>query len=138
MMVYLIASVAGRVATVLCVLVILLPHLLRRHQLSRGLGVAPGQAAPYLRRLWPHFWVGYAILGLTVVHVGTVMGALGRASGAGIRAATGALLLLLCEIALGVNLKEQGLSARQPLRRLHFWTMPAFVTALGVHVWLNG
>lgn len=138
MMVYLIASLAGRVATVLCVLVILLPYLLRRNQLSRGLGLAQGQAAPYVRRLWPHFWVGYAILGMTAVHVGTVIGAMGRANRGGILAATGALFLLLFETRLGVNLKDEGLTARRPLRRIHFWTMAAFVGALGVHVWLNG
>ena len=138
MMVYLIASLTGRVATVLCVLVILLPYPLRRNQLRRGLGLAQGQAAPYLRRLWPHFWVGYAIVGLTAVHAGTVMGVMGRANRGGILAATGAFFMLLFEIALGANLKEQVLSARQPLRRLHFWTMAAFVGALGVHMWLNG
>ena len=137
MLVYLIGSFAGRVATLLCGLVVALPYLLRRNRLSRGLGLAQEHASPYLRRLWPHFWVGYAILALSVVHAGTVMGAMGRANGIGIMAATGAFFLLLFEIALGLNLKDARLGTRQPVRRLHFWTMVGFAAALGLHLWLN-
>jgi len=137
MVFYLIGSLAGRIATALCVLAIALPYLLRRNRFSRGLGFAQEHAAPYLRRLWPHFWVGYFILGLTVVHVGAVTSAMGRANGAGIWAATGALFLLVFEIAQGLNLKAEVRPARRRARRLHFWTMAGFVAALGVHVWLN-
>lgn len=135
---YFIGSLAGRIATVLCVAVIALPYLLRRNRLSRGLGMAQEHAAPYLRRLWPHFWVGYLILGLTAVHAGTVMGAMARANPAGIWAATGAFFLLLFEMAVGLNLKEEKLLARRSARRLHFWTMAGFVAALGLHLWWNG
>jgi hypothetical protein len=138
MIVYFIGSLAGRVATVLCAVTITLPYLLRRNRFSRSLGLAQEHAAPYLRRLWPHFWVGYAILALTVVHMGSVMGAMGRAKGAGIWAATGALFLLLLEVAQGLNLKDESLSARKSARRLHFWTMAGFVAALGLHLWWNG
>jgi hypothetical protein len=137
MIVYLIGSLAGRIATVLCAVAITLPYLLRRNRFSQSLGFAQEHAAPYLLGLWPHFWLGYLILALTVVHMGSVMGAMGRANGAGIWAATGALFLLLFEITQGLNLKDERLSARRPARRLHFWTMTAFVVALSVHVWLN-
>lgn len=137
MIVYLIGSLAGRIATVLCAVAIALPYLLRRNRLSRGLGFAQEHAAPYLRRLWPHFWVGYLILALSVVHMGSVMGAMGRANGAGIWAATTALFLLLIEILQGLNLKDETLPARRPARRLHFWTMAGFVAALGLHLWWN-
>jgi hypothetical protein len=120
------------------VVVVALPYLLRRNRLSRGLGLAQGHARPYLRRLRPHFWVGYFILGLSVVHAGTVMGAMGRANGIGIVPATGAFFLLLFEIALGLNLKDTRLATRRPVRRLHFWTMVGFAGALGLHLWLNG
>ena len=135
---YFIGSLAGRIATVLCVAVIALPYLLRRNRLSRGLGLAQEHAAPYLRRLWPHFWVGYLILALSLVHAGSVMGAMARANPAGIWAATVAFFLLLLEIAQGLNLKDEGLSARRGARRLHFWTMAGFVTAMGLHLWWNG
>jgi hypothetical protein len=95
-------------------------------------------AKPYLRRLWPHFWVGYVILAFTMVHAGTVMRAMGRAKNNGILAATGAFFLLLFEVVLGLSLKDKWLSTRRPLRRLHFWTMAIFVAALGTHLWLNG
>ena len=135
MSVYFVGALAGRIATVLCVLVIALPYLLRRNRLSRGLGLAQDHAAPYLRRLWPHFWLGYAILALSTLHAGTV--AMKRANSAGVWAATAAFFLLLFEIMLGLTLKEEQLSSRRPLRQLHFWTMAAFVAALGVHLWMN-
>jgi hypothetical protein len=135
---YLIGSVTGRVATVLCVVVIVLPYLLRRNRLSRGLGLAQEHATPYLRRLWPHFWIGYAILALSVVHAGTVMGEMGRANVAGIWAGTAVFFLLLFEMVLGLTLKDDRLAERRPLRRIHFWTMTAIVTALGLHLWRNG
>lgn len=135
---YFIGSLAGRIATVLCVLLIALPYVLRRNRLSRRLGLAQEDAAPYLRRLWPHFWVGYFVLALSTLHAGTVMSAMGRANGAGIWAATAAFVLLLVEIILGLSLKDEGFSPRRPLRRIHFWMMVGFVGALGVHLWLNG
>ncbi len=137
MIIYLFGSLAARVATVLCLAAIGLPYLLRRNRLSRGLGLAQEYAVPYLRRLWPHFWVGYVILALSTAHAGTVMRAMGRANGAGILAASVAFFLLLLEILLGLSLKDEKLCARRPLRRLHFWTMGAFVAALGMHLWLN-
>jgi len=138
MLVHFAGSLAGRIATVLCVLVITLPYVLRRNRLSRGLGFAQEHATPYLRRLWPHFWVGYGILALSTVHAGTVTAAMKRANSTGILAATAAFFLLLFEIGLGLSLKDNAVPARRPWRRLHFWTMAAFVLALGVHLWLNG
>jgi hypothetical protein len=137
MTVYLIGSLAGRVAAMLCVVVIALPYLLRRNRLSRGLGLAQEHAAPYLRRLWPHFWVGYLVLGLSTLHAGTVARALGRATGTGILAATAAFFLLWFEIVLGLSLRDEALAARQSMRRIHFWIMAALVGSLGIHWWLN-
>lgn len=136
MLVYFVGMLAGRVATALCVLVIALPYVLRRNRLSRGLGLAQ-DAAPYLRRLWPHFRLGYAILALSVLHAGSVGRAMGRANGTGIWAATAAFFLLLFEIVWGLSLKDEALAGRRRLRRIHFWTMAAFVVTLAVHLWLN-
>jgi hypothetical protein len=134
---YLIGGLAARVATALVVLAIALPYVLRRNRLSRGLGLAQADAAPYLRRLWPHFWVGYGVLALSTLHAGTVMRAMGRANSWGILGATAAFFLLLFEIILGLSLKDERLKERPPLRRLHFWTMTAFVAALLAHLWFN-
>lgn len=135
---YFIGGVAARVATVLCVVLIALPYVLWRNRLSRGLGLAQENGVPYLRRLWPHFWVGYAVLVLSTLHAGTVMPAMGRARGAGIWAATVAFFLLLFEIVLGLSLKDEECAERRTMRQIHFWGMVTFVGALGVHVWLNG
>jgi hypothetical protein len=137
MLEYFVGSIAGRVAAVLCVLVIALPYALRRGPLSRGLGLAQEHAKPYLRRLWPHFWVGYGILALSTLHAGTVMSAMRRANPTGIWAATAAFFLLVFEVVLGLSLKDESLLVRRPWRRLHFWTMAGFVAALGMHLWLN-
>ena len=132
MVAYLVGSLAGRLATVLCVVVIALPYVLRRRR------VKSFRPVPYLRRLWPHFWVAYAIAALSVLHVGMVMGAMGRANVAGIWAATVALLLMVLEIVVGLSLREERTAARRPMRRFHFWVMVAFVASLGVHLLLNG
>ena len=134
---YLIGSVAGRVATVLCVVVIGLPYVLRHNRLSRGLGLAQEHASPYLRRLWPHFWAGYGILVLSTVHAGTVMGGAKHFDSLGVYAATAAFFLLLFEASVGLSLKSDQVPIRRSLRRLHFWIMIAFAGALGMHLWLN-
>ncbi len=135
---YLIGGIAARVATVLCVVLIVMPYLLRRNRLSRGLGLARENGGSYLRRLWPHFWVGYVVLGLTLVHVLTVMPAMGRAKGAGIWAATVAFFLLSLEVVLGLSLKDEACPMRRVMRRVHFWVMVGFVGGVGVHLWVNG
>ncbi len=134
---YLAGILAARIAVVFCILSIALPYALRRNRLSRGLGFAQEHATPYLRRLWPHYWVGYAILALTTLHAGSIMGAMGRANANGILAATLAFFLLVFEIALGLMLKQDGLPSRRPLRLLHFWIMTAFAVSLGLHLWWN-
>lgn len=137
-MVYVAGAIAARLATVLCAVTIALPYALRRGRLSRGLGLAQKHELPYLRRLWPHFWIGYAILALALLHAGTVMGAMGRVNAAGIVAATAAFFLLVLEVVVGLTLKDETLAERAWLRRLHFWTMAGFAAALLVHLVLNG
>lgn len=139
MLVYVVGSIAARIAVVLCALVIALPYLLRRGRLSRALGIAQKNPVPYLGRLWPqHFWTGYFAAALTMVHVGASMRAMGRANEAGIWAATGALLLLVFEIVVGLSLREGGRRARKTLRRIHFRIMICFAVLLVLHLSVNG
>lgn len=133
---YLVGNVAARIATVLCVIVIGLPYLLRRNRLSEWLGIQPRAGVSYLARLRPHIWIGYGILALSIAHAGTAMGVMGRANPAGIFAATAAFVLLLFEIAIGLMLREPSGGSRRSLLRIHFWMMTAFVAMLAVHVWL--
>lgn len=134
---YLVSSVAGRIAVVLCVFAVLLPYWLRHNRLSRSLGLGRDNAGAYLHRLWPHFWLGYLIVGFSLLHTGTVMTAMARANPAGVWAATGALFLLMLEVLLGLTLKDAGLRRRALVRRLHFWTMTGLLTLLVAHLWLN-
>jgi len=129
MLAYFVGSMAGRLATVLCAILIALPYGLRRRRAGSSF---------YVRRLWPHFWTGYAVAALTVVHAGLVMGAMGRANGFGIWASTVAFFLMVLEIVVGLSLREEQTLARKALRRLHFWVMTGFVASLGVHLLLNG
>lgn len=135
---YVINSLAARSATVLCLLVAALPYLLRPSQLSRRIGLAQGNPARYLPRLWPHFWTGYLSLALSFVHASLAMPPKARTSPVGILAATTALFLLLGEVAVGLTLKEDRTTTRGPLRRIHFWIMMGFAGALTIHLWLNG
>jgi len=43
-------------------------YLLRPNRLSRRIGLARADPAPYLARLWPHFWMGYLSLALSFLH----------------------------------------------------------------------
>jgi hypothetical protein len=135
---FLVSVVSGRLAAALIPCTILLPYLLRRNRLSKTLGLAQEHAVPYLNRLWPHVWLGYFILGLSVVHSGTVMAAMAHANQAGVWAATVALFLLILEVTLGLSLKTVGITERTSARRFHFWTMTGIVGSLGTHLWLNG
>jgi len=138
MIVHLLGSVTGRLAVVLCLLTVALPYGLRRGRFARRLGIGQDHTVPYLRRMWPHFWVGYGIVVLSVIHVGAVMGSMGRANSAGVWSATVGLFLLVFEVATGLTLKEQTLPARKAVRSIHFWTMVVLGSALGLHVWWNG
>lgn len=135
MLVYAAGSLAARIATVLCVLVIGLPYWLRRRRLKE---MGSTGAVPYLQRLWPHFWAGYVVLGLSLFHASTVMRAMGRADTRGIWAATAAFFLILFEVLLGLSLREGVLAARKQLRRIHFWAMIFLVGSLATHLWRNG
>ncbi|HXJ86302.1 MAG TPA: hypothetical protein VMS18_05760 [Candidatus Binatia bacterium] len=112
-------NIAARIAVMLCLVVIGLPYLLHRG------------------RLWPHYWAGYIVLGLSFLHAGSVMTAMRRANATGIWAASGALSLLAFEIALGLSLRESAWKERAAVRRIHFWIAVSFVSLLTVHLWLN-
>jgi hypothetical protein len=134
MLLYAAGSLAARIAMVLCVLAIALPYWLRR---GRSKKIREARRVPYLRQLWPHFWAGYSVLGLSFFHAGTVMRAMGRADLRGIWAATAALLLMFFEVFLGLSLREGTLVGRKQVRRIHFWGMVLLVGALMMHLWLN-
>jgi hypothetical protein len=64
-----ITSVTGWIGFVLIGLEVLFPYLLRRNRMNVWLGSVKIRAGtPYLRRMWPHYWLGYLLLLLSVVH----------------------------------------------------------------------
>jgi hypothetical protein len=64
-----ITSVRGWIAFVLIGLEVLFPYLLRRDRMSVWLGTAKiATGTPYLRRVWPHYWLGYLLLVLSLIH----------------------------------------------------------------------
>ena len=127
-------SLSGWVLVVLLGATVALPYLLRGRAV-----VAPGDRTPFLVRLRPHFWLGYALAPLTLAHLWPAMsgGWLRGADRPGLYLASGAFLLLFAQVALGRRLRTVR-RGRRSLRRLHFWTMAALgLLALG-HVALDG
>lgn len=84
---------------------ILLPYIFRKNRLSVWLpNAANATSAPYLKRLWPHYWLGYLLLVLGVIHTAVPMqaGHLRQWNIIGLRIATVALLAMLLQGALGL------------------------------------
>ena len=125
---FLLVSATGWVAVLVLGITTALPYLLRSR---RG-------TSPFRQRLWPHYWLGYGLVVLVMVHSSFVMGpAMARSDSAGIWAATLALGLLFLQLALGLLLQNGNPSQRQ-LRRLHFRSMIALAVLVVVHLWRNG
>jgi thiosulfate reductase cytochrome b subunit len=92
-----------------------------------------------------HYWLGYAIAALALVHAMSSMtrGIVGHAHAGGLRLASLALLAAICEVAIGLWLRRPGGTRRwQAIRRLHFAVMTLLVTLVAVHIaldsWLLG
>lgn len=129
----LLVEASGWVIAVLTAVTVVLPFALRRR--LRWVG-------SYLERLAPHYWIGFTIAGLSLVHAGLAM-----SSGpipdsvnwsVGIWIATGAMLLLFPQVSLGMGLRRPGGADRKRRRRLHLLTMAALVIAGAGHLALNG
>jgi hypothetical protein len=136
-----ITSITGWIACVLIGLEILLPYIFRKNRLSVWLRTAANAtSSPYLKRLWPHYWLGYLLLLLGLVHTVVPMQAdhIRQWNMTGLWIATAALLLMLLQGALGLWLQDSKLSTRSLLRGWHYWLMFGIVLLAGVHVWLNG
>jgi hypothetical protein len=125
---FLLVSVTGWVAVLVLGITTALPYLLRSRRGNASLRT----------RMWPHYWLGYVLVIMALVHSSFVMGpATVRSDSAGIWAATLAMGLLFLQLALGLVLQNGSPTQRQ-LRRLHFRGMIAIVMLLIVHLWRNG
>lgn len=87
-------------------------------------------------RMRPHYVVGYAALGLAVLHLSFSMGSMAGADSTGIWLGTVALVGLGWQALVGSNLQSPG-GYRVALRRWHLGTFAAvFLLAIG-HAMLN-
>ncbi len=95
----------------------------------------------YLQRLTPHYWVGYTIAGLSLLHAGFAMSAPMPPQGSfgtGIWIATGGMLLVFGQVTLGLRLRELRGSGRLRLRRWHVAVVIGLAAIGALHLWLNG
>ena len=132
-------SASGWIASILMGAEILFPYLLRRTRLSELLGIVSRDGRPYLQRMRPHYWAGYVLVALSIVHAWVPMqaGHMRRANMSGLGFATGALLLLLFQAALGLALQDAKLPDRARFRSWHYWTMMTVVLCVAAHIWLS-
>lgn len=131
---FLIVSISGFLALFLILFTLALPYVLRA-QARRG----GSRAIAAWQRMHLHYWIGYAVLTLSVVHMYMAMGAgvAHRTNMLGLDLATLGLLLILVQVMLGVGLHSAGSSARSGLRRLHFVIMTGIVATVLAHLVLN-
>jgi hypothetical protein len=127
---------SGWLVAALTAATIPLPYLLRGRLLAPA-----GWSSGYLERLRPHYWIGFTLAGLVLLHAVLAMSApfpVSVGGATGLWVATGVMLLLFGQVYLGVGLQRLRGRERLRQRRLHFWTMTLLVAGSLVHVVLNG
>ncbi len=131
MFAFAITSVTGWLMMVLLVATIIYPFLLRAGLL--------GPVQPFLQRMRLHYWWGYAIGCLLLVHLWVSMsGGLARVVNTlGLYLATVAMFLVGIQIVLGRRLSWPKLAQRQLVRRWHFKIMLGLVVFILGHVVLD-
>jgi hypothetical protein len=115
MLLFSVASASGWLLVALTATTVALPFVFRLGAIGRALGLAAAKSVPFLRRMRRHYWLGYAIAGITLFHAVLAMStATSRhVSVLGLYLATLALAL----IALGASHVALNTSAVQSLIR---------------------
>ena len=139
-MTYFVGAFTGWLGAIFVGTAALLPYMLRRSVLSARWGISLPSDQPYLRRMWPHYWLAYAAAGLSFMHAWAAMsrGRMVRTSSLGLYLATLALVLVFLQVFLGLTLQLRVLPERRSVRKWHFWTMAGVVVLVLAHVWMNG
>ena len=130
---YLLTEASGWVIAALTAVTVVLPFVLRRR--LRWVG-------SYLERMQPHYWIGFTIAGLSLLHAGLAMSSGPIPSSVnwsvGIWIATGGMLLVFPQVSMGMGLRKPGGPDRKRRRLLHLGTMVVLVVAGAGHLLLNG
>ncbi len=130
-------GISGWVLVVLLGGTTALPYALRRGVFAEWQTSRPPH--PYLQRMRPHYVLGYAVAGVVLAHAWLSMGAgsAKREATIGLYFATGALVLIVVQVCVGLRLRERGRLDRKQLRRVHFVTMAAVLSTAAAHIALN-
>ncbi len=94
-------------------------------------------APPLVRRMRPHYIIGYAALTFACAHVFFAMGLMRETPVAGIKFATVALFALGAQTFVGASLQDPG-GYRRSLRAWHLSMIAVLAITLAVHVIVNG
>lgn len=126
-----ITSVTGWILLALLLATAVYPFLFRSGLL--------GPVQPFFKRMRLHYWAGYSIAIIVLVHLWIPMsaGLAGKVNATGLDLATIALILIFVQVSLGRLLKQPKLAARRIIRRWHFWIMTGIVIFVLAHIALN-
>jgi hypothetical protein len=134
-----IASASGWSLVVMTAVTISIPFLLHRQLRASPWRLKLQQGRAFLRRMRPHYWLGYLIAVVTLIHVVVSLGA-GLSLGLnllGLLLAGMAMFLLFAQVLLGRTLSKPGVPGRRALRRLHLIVMFCIVVLGASHILLD-
>jgi hypothetical protein len=133
---FVISEASGWLIAALAAVTVFLPYMLRGRRFApQGWGVG------YLQRLTPHYWIGYSIAGLSLLHASFAMAGpmpAGSPFQVGLWVGAGGMLLAFGQVLFGLRLRELRGTGRLRLRRCHFAIMAALALVGALHVLLNG
>ena len=128
---YAITSITGWLLIFLLAVIIAYPFLLRSGVL--------GPVQPFLKRMRIHYWLGYGITGIVLVHAWVPMSArlAGHVNPFGLDLATGAFFLVIIQVIVGRSLSQPTLKQRGIIRQWHLWIMISLLLLVIGHLLLN-
>jgi hypothetical protein len=94
-------------------------------------------APAIVRRMRPHFLLGYLALSFSLAHVVFAMGLMRETSTTGLRFASAALIALCAQTFIGASLADPG-GYRGTLRAWHYAIIAILVVTIAAHVIANG
>src|SRR5262249_24074263 len=132
---HLIVGISGLLMVIAVPLTVAIPYSLRRGLFPEGILTFAGKSREFLQRMRPHYWLGYVLAALTLLHavLAVPTGVAVDINPLGIPLAALGLFILLFQLTLGNQLTrpdrpdDPNQPQRGALRALHFWTMVTLV-----------